>query len=66
SAPMGPAVWRTRYFPGLKAGDHGAARRLPSPSCHICQSLTIPVAFRRWQAFDRIQQHLIKVDGTFA
>jgi hypothetical protein len=40
--------------------------RLPSPSRHIYKSLTITVAFRRLLAFDRVRQHLIKVDGTFA
>jgi hypothetical protein len=40
--------------------------RLASPSRHIYKSLTIAVAFRRLLAFDRVRQHLIKVDGTFA
>jgi hypothetical protein len=39
---------------------------LPSPSCHIYDPLTIAVAFRRPGAFDRIWQHPIKVDQTFA
>jgi hypothetical protein len=39
---------------------------LPSPSRHIYNSLTITVAFRRLPAFDRLRQHPIKVDGTFA
>jgi hypothetical protein len=41
-------------------------RALPSPSRHIYKSLTIAVAFRRLSAFDRVWQHPIKVDGTFA
>jgi hypothetical protein len=48
-------------------GAQSAARRgLPSPSRHIYKSLTIAVAFRRSTAFDRVWQHPIKVDGTFA
>jgi hypothetical protein len=39
---------------------------LPSPSRHIYKSLTIAVAFGRSAAFDRVWQHPIKVDGTFA
>jgi hypothetical protein len=39
---------------------------LASPSRHIYKPLTIAVAFRRLGAFDRLWQHLIKVDGTFA
>jgi hypothetical protein len=39
---------------------------LPSPSRHIYNPLTIAVAFRRVGAFDRLWQHPIKVDGTFA
>jgi hypothetical protein len=39
---------------------------LPSPSCHIYNSLTMLVAFRRFGAFERVRQHPIKVDGTFA
>jgi hypothetical protein len=39
---------------------------LPSPSRHIYNPLTIAVAFHRWLAFDRVWQHPIKVDGTFA
>src|SRR6516225_11281066 len=39
---------------------------LPSPSCHIYNPLTIAVAFRRPGAFDRVWQHPIKVDQTFA
>jgi hypothetical protein len=39
---------------------------LPSPSRHIYNPLTIAVAFRRSSAFDRVWQHPIKVDGTFA
>jgi hypothetical protein len=42
------------------------ASRLPSPSRHIYKALTITVAFRRLLAFDRLWQHPIKVDGTFA
>ena len=41
-------------------------RGLPSPSRHIYNPLTIAVAFRRLGAFDRLRQHPIKVDGTFA
>jgi hypothetical protein len=37
-----------------------------SPWRHICKSLTIAIAFRRLTAFDAVEQHLIKVDGTFA
>jgi hypothetical protein len=37
-----------------------------SPSRHICNSLTIVVAFLRPLAFDWVWQHLVKVDGTFA
>jgi hypothetical protein len=45
----------------------GQIRVLPaSPSCHIHNSLTITLAFRRLLAFDRVWQHLVKVDGTFA
>jgi hypothetical protein len=40
--------------------------RLPSPSRHIYNSLTIAGAFRRLPAFDRPRQYPIKVDGTFA
>jgi hypothetical protein len=40
--------------------------RLPSPSRHIYNGLTMAVAFRRSVAFDRLWQDLIKVDGTFA
>jgi hypothetical protein len=40
--------------------------RLPPPSRHIYNPLTIAVAFRRLLAFDRVWQDLIKVDGTFA
>src|SRR5262249_47209925 len=39
---------------------------LASPSRHIYNPLTMVVAFRRLGAFDRLWQHLIKVDGTFA
>jgi hypothetical protein len=39
---------------------------LASPSCHIYNPLTIAVAFGRVLAFDRVWQHPIKVDGTFA
>jgi hypothetical protein len=39
---------------------------LPSPSRHIYNPLTIAVAFRGSGAFDRVWQHPIKVDGTFA
>jgi hypothetical protein len=42
------------------------ASRLPSPSRHIYNPLTIAVAFRPLLAFDRVWQHPIKVDGTFA
>ena len=48
--------------PAITAAHAG----LPSPSRHIYKSLTITVAFRTLPAFDRIWQHLIKVDGTFA
>jgi hypothetical protein len=44
----------------------GPARRAFSPSRHICNSLTIAVAFSDLGAFDRVWQHIIKVDGTFA
>jgi hypothetical protein len=37
-----------------------------SPSRHIYHPLTIALAFRRPLAFDRVRQHLVKVDGTFA
>jgi hypothetical protein len=40
--------------------------RLPSPSRHIYNPLTIAFAFRRLGAFDRAWQRPIKVDGTFA
>jgi len=46
--------------------DMIAVLGLPSPSCHIYNPLTIAVAFRRPGAFDRIWQHPIKVDQTFA
>jgi hypothetical protein len=46
-------------------GAFGRAR-LPSPSRHIYKSLTIAVAFHGSAAFDRVWQHSIKVDGTFA
>jgi hypothetical protein len=39
---------------------------LPSPLRHIYNPLTIAVAFRRSGAFERVRQHPIKVDGTFA
>jgi hypothetical protein len=44
----------------------GRPMRLPSPSRHIYKALTIAVAFGRLSAFDRVWQHPIKVDGTFA
>ena len=47
----------------------GASRprvHLPSPSRHIYNSLTTAVAFAGLSAFDRVWQHPIKVDGTFA
>jgi hypothetical protein len=40
--------------------------RLPSPSRHIYNALTIAFAFRRLGAFDGFWQRPIKVDGTFA
>jgi len=40
--------------------------RLPSPSRHIYNGLTIAVAFRRLSTFDGGWQLAIKVDGTFA
>ena len=43
-----------------------AGARLPSPSRHIYNPLTIAVAFRGLGAFDRVRQGPIKVDGTFA
>jgi hypothetical protein len=43
-----------------------AVSGLLSPSRHICNPLTIAVAFRRSGAFDRVRQLPIKVDGTFA
>jgi hypothetical protein len=44
----------------------GCRFRLPSPSRHIYNPLTIAFAFRRLGAFDRAWQRPIKVDGTFA
>jgi hypothetical protein len=43
-----------------------AVRVRPSPSRHIYNPLTIAIAFARLVAFDRVWQHLVKVDGTFA
>jgi hypothetical protein len=40
--------------------------RLPPPSRHIYNPLTIAIAFSCLLAFDRVWQDLIKVDGTFA
>jgi hypothetical protein len=52
---------------GLALNGHsGRIPRLPSPSRHIYNPLTIAVAFRRLSAFDRVRQRPIKVDGTFA
>jgi hypothetical protein len=51
---------------GPKTSHLGRASGLPSPSRHIYKSLTIAVAFSRLSAFDRVWQHPIKVDGTFA
>jgi len=48
-----------------KPGD-GVIGGLRSPLRHICNPLTIAVAFRRSGAFDRVRQLPIKVDGTFA
>jgi hypothetical protein len=62
---------RAQPIPALNAsgtpepGDFGD-RRLPSPSRHIYNALTIAVAFQRLSAFDGVWQHPIKVDGTFA
>jgi hypothetical protein len=53
-------------FVGSKAGYHGFAFILLSPSRHIYKPLTITVAFGCLLAFDRVWQHPIKVDGTFA
>jgi hypothetical protein len=53
-------------FVDLKTGYPPLRIRPPSPSRHIYNSLTIAVAFRYLLAFDRVWQHLIKVDGTFA
>jgi hypothetical protein len=50
----------------LETVDMIAVLGLPSPSCHIYNPLTIAVAFRRPGAFDRVWQHPIKVDQTFA
>jgi hypothetical protein len=50
----------------LETGNFAPHFRLPSPSCHIYNPLTIAVAFRALLAFDRVWQHPIKVDGTFA
>jgi hypothetical protein len=61
--PLGQAPSRST---GTQAGDFGLLLRSPSPSRHIYKSLTIAIAFRRLSAFDRVWQHLIKVDGTFA
>jgi hypothetical protein len=58
-------VLRTSFGSAQKKG-HAGRTRLPSPSRHNYKSLTIAVAFRRLRAFDRIWQHRIKVDGTFA
>ncbi len=49
-----------------KTADFDRISRLPSPSRHIYNPLTIAVAFRRLVAFDRVWQRPIKVDGTFA
>jgi hypothetical protein len=49
----------------LKTGHPGLSCS-PSPSRHIYKPLTIAVAFSRLLAFDRVWQHPIKVDGTFA
>jgi hypothetical protein len=57
--PLGPGAERPK-------GDFRSCPHLPSPSRHIYKSLTIAVAFRGSSAFDRVWQHLIKVDGTFA
>jgi hypothetical protein len=50
----------------VQAARVRAGHAANSPSRHIYKSLTIAVAFRRLLAFDRVWQHLIKVDGTFA
>jgi hypothetical protein len=54
---------------GFETVEKTASRRVicsASPSRHIYNPLTIAVAFRRSPAFDRVRQHPIKVDGTFA
>jgi hypothetical protein len=68
-----PSISPTNPPPINKTGPEAAhARQSPAahaanpPSRHIYKSLTIAVAFRRLLAFDRVWQHLIKVDGTFA
>jgi hypothetical protein len=50
----------------VKTVDRCPIPRLPSPSRHIYNPLTIAIAFRRLLAFDRAWQLPIKVDGTFA
>jgi hypothetical protein len=54
----GPGIGPVKGRPGRTG--------LPSPSRHIYNPLTIAVAFGRLLAFDRVWQHPIKVDGTFA
>ena len=64
-----PGVRLSRLLPKdrpEKPAIKGRAPASPSPSRHIYKSLTITVAFRRLPAFDRVWQHPIKVDGTFA
>ena len=74
ATPAAPrlAVGFRRWFCGqippitLKKRYICAGTALPSPSCHIYNPLTISAAFRRLGAFERVRQHPIKVDGTFA
>jgi hypothetical protein len=62
-----PLSRRTGFFRIRPEIAHpGDAPGLLSPSRHIYKPLTIAVAFRRLGAFDRVWQHPIKVDGTFA
>ena len=51
---------------GRKMECVAAVIDLPSPSRHIYNPLTTLFAFRRSSAFDRVRQHPVKVDGTFA
>ena len=66
--PVGTGVGISRRAPSVPAEKSRPAccRRLPSPSRHIYKPLTIAVAFADLSAFDRVWQHPVKVDGTFA